>query len=330
MFLIRSATRRSVLATAALALLGGIAAEPARADTYPTQTVRIIVPFAAGGLNDTVARLISPHLEKALGKSVIVDNRPGAAGSVGTKAVVSSAPDGHTLLMIASSHTVAEATNPNLPFDSEKDLASVGMVSRNPMLFVASTKVPAKTLPEFVALAKSKSGELNYATVGHASQSHLITELFAQKAGIKIQHIPYRGGAPAVTSLMTGETQFAAMSPQVTLAQIEAGTLRALAIGSLQRDPKFPDLPTIAEQGFPNFEAIQWVGLLAPAKTPKAVIDRLNSEINTALKSPELIAKLSQQGMEPAGGTPDEFQKVISGEVKTWTEVAKAANIKAE
>jgi tripartite-type tricarboxylate transporter receptor subunit TctC len=323
----RCVTRRPLLAVVMLALLAG---GPARADSYPSQTVRIVVPFAAGGLNDTVARLIAPHLEKALGKSVIIDNRPGAAGSVGTMAVTSAAADGHTLLMIASSHTVAEATNPNLPFDSERDLASVGMVSRNPMLFVSSAKVAARTLPEFVALAKSKSGELNYATVGHASQSHLITELFGQRAGIKMLHVPYRGGAPAVTSLITGETQFAVLSPQVTLAQIEAGTLRALAIGSPQRDPKFPDLPTIAEQGFPSFEAIQWVGLLAPAKTPKAVIERLNAEISKALKSPDLVAKLAQQGMEPAGGAPEDFQKVISAEIKVWTEVAKAANIKTE
>lgn len=314
-----------------LALLAAAEADaPARADTYPTQTIRIIVPFAAGGLNDTVARLITPHLEKALGRSVIVDNRPGAAGSVGTKAVASSAPDGHTLLMIASSHTVAEATNPGLPFDSEKDLASVGMVSRNAMLFVASAKIDAKTLPEFIALAKSKAGGLNYATVGHASQSHLLTELFAQRAGIKLQHIPYRGGAPAVTSLITGETQFAVLSPQVTQAQIEAGTLRALAAGSPKRDPKFPNLPTVSEQGFDNFEAVQWVGLLAPAKTPKPVIERLNAEINKALQSAELTAKLAQQGMDPAGGTPEEFQKIILAEIKVWTEVAKSANIKAE
>lgn len=315
---------------AALALLAGFAVAPAKAQDYPTQTIRIIVPFAAGGLNDTVARLISPSLEKALGKNVIVDNRPGAAGSVGTKAVVSSAPDGHTLLMIASSHTVAEATNPALSYDSEKDLASVGMVSRNPMLFVASAKIAPKTLPEFVALAKSKPGELNYSTVGHASQSHLLTELFAQKAGIKMQHIPYRGGAPAVTSLITGETSFAVLSPQVTQAQIDAGSMRAIAAGSLQRDPKVPNIPTIAEQGYPDFEAIQWVGLLAPAKTPRAIIDRLNAEINKALQTDELKAKLAQQGMDPAGGTPEEFQKVISAEIKTWTEVAKSANIKAE
>jgi tripartite-type tricarboxylate transporter receptor subunit TctC len=314
----------------ALALLAGFVAVPARADTYPTQTIRIVVPFAAGGLNDTVARMIAPHLEKALGKSVIVDNRPGAAGSVGTKAVVASTPDGHTLLMIASSHTVAEATNPNLSYDSEKDLASIGMVSRNPLLFVASAKIAPKTLPEFVALAKSKPGEINYSTVGHASQSHLLTELFAQRAGIKLQHIPYRGGAPAVTSLVTGETSFAVLSPQVTQAQIEAGALRALAAGSLQRDSKFANIPTVAEQGYPNFEAMQWVGLLAPAKTPKPVIERLNAEINKALQTPELKAKLAQQGMDPAGGTPEDFQKVISAEIKVWIDVAKAANIKTE
>jgi tripartite-type tricarboxylate transporter receptor subunit TctC len=309
-----------------------VAAAPpvAEAETYPTQPIKIVVPFAAGGLNDTVARLIGPYLEQALGKPVIIDNRAGASGSIGTHAVVNAPPDGHTLLMVASSHTIAPATSNTLPYDTEHDLAAVGLVSKNPLLFVVGTDVPAKSLPEFVALAKAAPGKLDYATVGPASQSRLVTELFEQRAGIRMQHIPYRGGAPAVASLLTGETQFAVLSPQVSLPQIEVKALRAIAVGGLTRDPQFQNVATVAESGFPGFEAIQWVGLLAPAGTPREIVNHLNFEINRALEEPELIAKFAQQGMAPAGGTPAEFQKTIETEVKQWTEIAHKANIKAQ
>lgn len=317
-------SRVVALFCAMLALPGAAFAE------YPTQPIKIIVPFPAGGLNDTVARLIAPYLEQALGKPVIIDNRGGASGSIGTKAVTSAPPDGHTLLMVASSHTIAPATNNTLPYDTEHDLTAIAMVSKNPLMFVLSRDTPAKTLPEFVALAKAAPGKLNYASVGPASQAHLVTELFEQRAGIRMQHIPYRGGAPALTSLLTGETQFAVLSPQVSLPQIEAGALKAVAAGSLTRDPQFPELATVVEAGYPGFEAIQWVGLLAPAGTPREIVDQLNFEINRAIREPDLIAKFAQQGMSPAGGTPAAFQKTIETEVKLWIDIAQRANIKAQ
>ena len=298
------------------------------AETYPTQPIKIIVPFPAGGLNDTVARLLAPYIEQSLGKPVIIDNRAGASGSIGTKAVVGAPPDGHTLLMVASSHTIAPATNNTLPYDTERDLSAIAMVSKNPLMFVVGKDTPAKTLPEFIALAKAAPGKFNYATVGPASQSHLVTELLEQRAGIRMQHIPYRGGAPALTSLLTGETQFAVLSPQVSLPQIEVRALKAVAVGSLTRDPQFPDVATVAEAGFPGFEAIQWVGLLAPAGTPREIIDQLNFEINRAIREPDLIAKFAQQGMTPAGGNPAAFQKTIESEVKLWIDIAQKANIK--
>lgn len=298
------------------------------AQTWPTQNIRIVVPFPAGGLNDIVARLLAPVLQEVLKETVIVDNRPGASGTLGTSAVV-TAKDGHTLLMVASSHTVTPATTDNLPYDTEHDLVPVAMIAANPLLFVTSDAVPVKNLREFVALAKSKPGALNYASVGTASQAQLVTELFARTAGITMQHIPYRGGAPAVTSLLTGDTQFAVLSPQVSLPQIETGKMRALASGGLTRDPKFPNVPTVAEQGFPNFEAVQWVGLLAPKGTPPGAIEKLNTEINRAIQKPDMIAKFAQQGMTPAGGSPEKFQSVIVREIRMWTEVAKAANIKS-
>jgi tripartite-type tricarboxylate transporter receptor subunit TctC len=313
---------------AALVLVLGVTA--ANAQTFPNRVVRIVVPFPAGGLNDTVARLLQPHLEKALGQTVIVDNRAGASGILGTDAVAKSAPDGHTLVMVASSHTVTPATNSKLPYNTENDLASVVMVGKSPLLFVVNAKVKAKTLPEFIALAKASPGKLNYATPGAASQSHLVTELLSARTGIKMQHIPYRGGAPAMTAVIAGDTEFAVISTLLSLPHIQAGTVRAIAVGSLTRDPQFPDLPTVAESGVPGFEAIQWVGLLAAAGSPRPIVDRLNAEVDRALRDPDLIAKLAQQGINPAGGTPEDFQKVISSEIRQWTEVARAANIKAE
>jgi tripartite-type tricarboxylate transporter receptor subunit TctC len=313
-----------------VAAVVGLGAVQANAQqNFPNRPLRIIVPFPAGGLNDTAARLIQPYLEKALGQTVLIDNRPGASGIVGTDFVVKSPPDGHTLLMVASSHTVVPATNPKLPFDAVKDLTAVALVGANPFLFVVGSKVPAQTLAEFVALAKSRPGALNYATVGAASQSHLVTELFSRRAGIKMQHIPYRGGAPAITAMMSGDTQFTVISPLASLPHIQSGALRAIAAGSTTRDPQFPAIPTVAES-YPGFEALQWVGLLTTAGTPKDIIARINAEVNRALREPDLIAKLAAQGVSPAPGSPDDFQKRIVTEIREWTEVAQEANIRAE
>jgi tripartite-type tricarboxylate transporter receptor subunit TctC len=314
------------LVGALLALAGGAAL----AQTYPTHPIRLIVPFPPGGLNDTAARLLQPYLERSLGQPVVVENRAAASGIVGTETVAKAMPDGHTLLMVASSHTVIPATTAKLPYDAERDFAPIAMVGQNPFLFVINSRVGGKTLGEFVALAKANPGKFNYATPGAASQSQLITELFDRQAGISMQHIPYRGGAPAVLATVAGESQFAVLSPLVSLPQINAGTLRAIAAGSLERDPQFPDLPTVAEQGFPGFEAIQWVGLLTTAGTPRATVERLNAEVNRAIREGELVAKLAALGISPAGGSPDEFQARISREIRSWTEIAHAANIKAE
>jgi len=307
-----------------------VCAGAARADTYPSRPVRLIVPFAAGGLNDVVARLVAPYLERALGQPFIIDNRPAASGMVGTDATAKATPDGYTLLMVASSFTVLPATHPKLPYEPERDLAPIVMVAKNSLLFLVNPKVPARSVAEFVALAKAEPGKLNYASPGAATQTHLVVELFSAKAGIKLQHIPYRGGAPAMTAMVAGDTQFTAISTLLSLPQIQAGTLRAIANGNATREPQFPELPTVAEQGFPGFEAIQWIGLLTTAGTPKEVVERINAEVNRALRDPELITKFAQQGIVPAGGTPAEFQRTIATDIRNWTETARAANIKAE
>jgi tripartite-type tricarboxylate transporter receptor subunit TctC len=319
---------RAKLAFAALLIVS--AAGAAQAQSFPTHLVRIIVPFAPGGLNDTAARLIQPYLEKALGQTVVVENRTGATGIVGAELVAKAAPDGHTLLMVASSYTVLPATTAVLPYDSERDLTPIALMGKNPLLFLVNAGVKAKTLGEFVVLAKADPGKLNYGTPGAASQTRFVAELWSGRAGITMQHIPYRGGAPAVQSLIAGQTDFSALSPLVSLPQIRAGSLRALAVTSLVRYAPLPDVPTVAESGFPGFEAIQWVGLLTTAGTPKAVVDRLNAEVNKALENPDLIAKLAQEGMLPAGGTSAEFARLIATEIKNWTETARAANIKPE
>jgi len=315
-----------IAAVGALLLATGALA----AQTYPDRPVRIIVPFPPGGLNDTVARLIQPYLENALAQPVIVDNRPAASGIVGTEAVAKAAPDGTALLMVASSHTVIPATNSKLPYDAERDLQPIVMVGTNPLLFLVNAKVPATSLGQFVALAKASPGTLNYASPGAASQNHLVIELFSRAAGIKLQHIPYRGGAPAIMATVAGEAAFTVMSPLASLPQIESGNLRALATGGLARDPRFPDLPTVAESGFPGFVAIQWVGLLTTAGTPGPIIERLNAEVNRALRDPGLAVKLAAQGITPAGGSPESFQATIANEIRKWTDLARAAGITAE
>jgi len=314
-------------------LLGGcfmVAVVSAGAQTYPTQTVRIIVPIAPGGLIDTVARLVQPKLEKALGRTVIVENRPGASGIVGTEVVARAAPDGHTLLMVASSHAVIPATNPKVSYDITKDFAGIVRVTQNPFFFVVNSKVPAKTLQDFVALAKKSPGKYNYGTPGPAGQNHLVTALFSQRAGISLQHVPYRGGGPAMQSLIAGEIEFAVLSPVAALPHMQAGTVRALATSGLQRDAQFPQIPTVAESGYPGFEAVQWVGLLATGGTPKPVVDRLNTVVNGALADPAFAERFVKVGTSAAGGSSEDFDKQIAREYHAWVEVARAAGIKAE
>jgi tripartite-type tricarboxylate transporter receptor subunit TctC len=316
------------------ALFGGcvvlVSAVSAQPQTYPSQTVRIIVPFAPGGLNDTTARLLQPHLEKAFGQSVIVDNRPAASGIVGTDAVAKAAPDGHALLVVASSHAVVPATNPKVPYNIERDLAAIALVSKNPFFFVVNSKVPAKTLQEFVALAKKEPDKYNYSSPGAAGHNHLVTALFSRRAGITLQHVPFRGGAPAIQSLIAGDTHFAVISPLAALPHIKAGTVRVLAAGGLERDAQFPDIPTVAESGYPGFEAIQWVGILTTGGTSKPIVDRLNAEVNKAIRDPATVERFRQLGVTVAGGSADDFHKQITTEYRNWVEVAREANIKAE
>jgi len=314
---------------AALALLAALAA-PASGQTWPTRPVRLIVPFAAGGGNDIVARLIQPDLERALGQPVIIENKPAASGIVGTDQVAKAPPDGYSLLMAFTTHTVNPAVNAKLPYDTEHDLAPIVLIGKSPLLFIVNPSVPAKTLPEFVALAKQNPGKFNYGTPGAASQAHLLVALLSKLAGIEMQHIPYRGGGPAVLGTVAGEVQLTLMSSIASLAQINARTLRPLATGSLARDPHFPDLPTVSESGFPGFEAVAWVGLFTTAGTPAEIVGRLNADVNRVIRLPGVAAKFDEQGMTPVGGSPAEFGAFISSELRRWKEAARVANVSVE
>jgi tripartite-type tricarboxylate transporter receptor subunit TctC len=301
--------------------------QPLSAANYPDRPIHLIVPFAAGGANDIIARLIQPALALALGQPIIIDNRPAASGTVGTEAVARAQPDGYTLLMAFTTHTVNPAINAKLPYDTERDLAPIVLVGKSPLIFSVNEKVPAKTLSELVALAKAKPGKLNYATPGSTSEAHLLMALWTKRAGIEMQHIAYRGGAPAVLGTVSGESEITLMSPIASLSQIKAGTLRALAVGSLERDPQLPDVPTFAQSGFPGFEAVAWAGLFTTAGTPQPIIARLNTEVNRIIRDPQMIARFREQGITPAGGTPEQFGAYVASEIRRWREAAAVAKI---
>jgi tripartite-type tricarboxylate transporter receptor subunit TctC len=272
--------------------------------------------------------LLQPYLEKSLGQPIIVENRSGASTMIETDAVAKAAPDGYSLLIVPTTFTVNAALNARLSFDLERDFEPITVLVENPLLFAVNSKVPARTLQEFVALAKAEPGKLNYGTSGASTQAHLLLEMWSAQAGIKMQHIPYRGGAPAALAVATGETQIVLLSPLGLLPQIEAGMVRLLATGGLKRDPKFPQLPTAAESGFPGFEAVQWLGLLTTAGTPKDIVQKINAEVNRVLREPDVVAKLALQGTTAAGGTPEAFKALIATEIRNWKEVAQKADIK--
>jgi tripartite-type tricarboxylate transporter receptor subunit TctC len=300
------------------------------AETYPSRPIRIVVPTQPGAAQDILARLLQPYLEKSLGQPIIVENRSGASTMIGTDAVAKATPDGYSLLIVPTTFTVNAALNSKLAFDLERDFAPIAVLVKNPLIFAVNAKVPAKTLQELVALAKAEPGKLNYGTSGASTQAHLLLEMWSARAGIKMQHIPYRGGAPAALAVAAGEVHLVLLSPLGILPQVEAGLVRPLATGGLARDPKWPDLPTAAEAGFPGFEAVQWLGLLTTGGTPKEIVQRLNVEVNRALRQPDVVAKLALQGTAAAGGTPDEFRQLIVDEIRNWKDTAQRAGIKAE
>jgi tripartite-type tricarboxylate transporter receptor subunit TctC len=314
----------------AFALILGLATA-ARADDYPSHPIRLIVPFAAGGAADSVARIIGKRLGEALGQAVVVEDRGGSNGMIGTEAVSSATPDGYTLLLAQSGPiSINPGIYRNLAYDPEKDLAPVSMTSAYPYIVAVNPSLGVKTLAELVALAKSEPGKLNYGTTGVGSSNHLVTELFSNRAGIKMTHIPYRGTSLAVADLIAGQVQVVFADPVSALAQVKAGTLIALAVTSKERSPVAPDVPTIAESGYPGFDAIAWHGIMAPARTPQPIIDRLNAEVVKALKDPDTIKLIQAQAIQPVGNSPEAFASFIKQDIAMWKDVAAQAKIEVK
>jgi tripartite-type tricarboxylate transporter receptor subunit TctC len=321
-------TRRSVLLSAAAASLtaGRVAAQD-----YPTKPIRLIVPYAAGGGADAVARILGQQIGTAMGQSVVIENKGGAGSIIGTDLVAKAAPDGYTLLLGQSGPiSINPAVYKSLPYDPVKDLTPITMTNSYPYVLVVSSKLPASTLKEFVELAKSKPDSMNYGTTGVGAANHLMSELFCAKAGVKMTHIPYRGTVLAVGDAVTGQVTMVFGDPVSVLPHVNAGTLRALAVSSPQRSPVFPQVPTMAESGYPGVEAVAWHGIFAPAKTPQPIVDRLNVELVKALKNDEVKGVLSRQAMEPVGNSQKEFAAFLAKDVVLWKDVAALAKVSVE
>jgi len=315
----------------AVMLAVGLATGAARAEDYPTHPIRLVVPYAAGGGADSVARIVAKRVGETIGQPIVIENRGGAGSIIGAELVKKSSPDGYTLLLGQSGPiSINPAVYRDLPYDPLKDFAPVTMTTAYPYIMVVSPALGVKTLQEFVALAKSKTDQLNYGTTGVGAANHLVTELFDRKAGIRMTHIPYRGTALAVTDLIAGQVQVVFADPISALPHIKAGTLLALAVTSKERSPVAPEVPTIAESGYPGFDAIAWHGILAPANTPPAIINRLNAEIVAALKDPETKGLLEKQAMQTVGNSPQAFADFIKQDIAIWKEVAEQARVEVK
>ncbi|MDP1841031.1 MAG: tripartite tricarboxylate transporter substrate binding protein [Reyranella sp.] len=323
------ATRRR--AALLLALAAPLLAAPAVADDYPSRSIRLIVPYAPGGGADSVARIVAKRVSESIGQPIVIENRGGAGSIVGTDMVAKAAPDGYTLLLGQSGPiSINPAVYKTLPYDPVKDFAPITMTTAYPYILVVNSELPAKTLQEFVALAKSKPGAMNYGSTGVGAANHLVAELFNSKAGLQMTHIPYRGTALAVGDLLGGQLSVVFGDPISVLPHIRSGKLRALAVTSLERSPVAPEVPTVAESGYPGFEALAWHGILAPAKTPPEIVKKLNAEIAKALADPETNKLLTNQAMQTVGNTPEAFAAFIQKDIATWKAVAAAAKVTVE
>ena len=312
------------------ALLSLVVSGNSWAQAYPTKPVRIIVPFAAGGPADNYARIIGQKLQESLGQAFVIDDRPGAGAVIGTDAVAKSPADGYTLLMMSNTHTVNESLLKTKPYDLMRDLVPVAPVNYSDLLMVVHPSVPAKTLKEFLDLAKAKPGVLNYASSGPGTPYHMAGELFKAMAGVNLVHVPYKGSAGARTDVMGGQVQMMFDAVTTMAPLVRTGALRALGTTGLTRSSVLPDVPTVAEAGVPMYEATIWLGIMAPAGTPKAIVDKLNTEINKILANPEVKEAWAKQGATAMNMTPDQFGKYLRTDIEKWARVVKQAGISVD
>ena len=305
-----------------LAIAAALLSTAALAQTYPAKTVRIIVGYPPGGPTDVIARTVAQKLTIALGQQVIVDNRPGASGMIGAEQVVKAAPDGYTLLTVPITYAVTPSVYPKMPYDAEKDLAPVALVASSPFILVVHPTLPVKTVKELIALAKSRPGQINYASASTGGMPHLAGELFNMMTGVKLTHIPYKGAAPATVDLLAGQVSLMFNNMLSAMPLVKANKLRAVAVTSLKRSAAIPELPTIAET-VKGFEASGWYGAFAPAATPKDIIAKLNAEINKLMRLPDVAQRLAGDGVEAASMTPAEFGAYLHSEIAKWGKVVK-------
>ena len=321
-------TRRDTL-TAGLIGLALAIQDPRSAQTWPSQNIRLVVPFPPGGSTDVLARRLAEGLRERLGQTVIVENRGGAGGTIGSEFVAKSAPDGYTLLMgVTGSHGVAPSLYPNLGYQPQRDFAPISLLVSAPLVLVVNPEVPAKTLKDFIALAKAQPDTLTYGTPGNGTSMHLTGVTFDLQAGTKLIHVPYKGSAGALTDLLSGQIKTMFGDLLVVLPQIRAGKINALAVTSKDRNPLLPDVPTMAEAGLPGFEVLSWQGLFAPAGTPPAVVERLSKEVRAVMESKDVKEFFAAQGFLVGATTPAEFTSFVGSEVKRWGEIVKAGNVK--
>jgi tripartite-type tricarboxylate transporter receptor subunit TctC len=320
------ASRRLLLALASATFCLG-----AFAQAWPAKPIRVIVPFPPGGGTDIVARETTQKVAAATGWTFVIDNKPGAGGNLGVDAVAKSLADGYTLVLGQTSNIAINPTlYSKLPYDPQKDLAPIVLLANAPLVMVTGANTPLKTLAEAVNAAKAKPGQVNFASPGNGTVAHLTEELFQKAAGIKTQHVPYKGANQALTDVISGNVDLYMSSVPTLLQHIKQGKLRALAVTSAKRVDDLPNVPTINESGYKGFDAVTWFGLLAPAGTPKDVIAKVNAEFNKALKLPELSKRLEDEGADPAGGTPEEFAALIKADIPRWGKVVKDSGAKVD
>lgn len=324
------ATRRMFVGTIAGATLLALAPLAAHAQAYPNKPIRLIVPYATGSTTDSLSRLIGQKMSESMGQQVIADNRPGAGGTLGTDIAAKAAPDGYTLVVVPGSHTINPSMYKSLPYDSIKDFTPIAMFGSAPLLLAAHPSLAANNPRELIALAKSKPGALNYASGGIGSPSHISMELLNSMAGIKLVHVPYKGGGQVMTAVLSNEVQMTPGGMIGLLPHIKSGKLKAIAVTSSKRSSALPDVPTIAEGGVAGYNAAGWWGLLAPANTPMAIVNRLHSEVDKAIKSADISGRFKRDGIEPGNMSPAEFAAHIRDETQVMAKVIKDAGIKAE
>lgn len=320
---------RSALCYTLAAMAALVASPPLSAQHYPSRPVKIIVAFPPGAVTDTTSRLIATRLTALLGQPVIVENKPGAAGVIGTEAALKAPPDGYTLTVISSPYATAPTLH-RLNFDPIGDITAIIQISEGPFLLVVPSSLPVKNVQELVALAKAKPGMLNFGSAGPGSSSHLATELFAARTGTKMNQIPYNGGNPAITDAISGRTDLLIFPLATVLPHVRAGKLRAIAVASRERSAAAPDIPTVAESGLADYEVVLWVGLAGPKGLPRPIVDRLNAEVAMALKSGETGERLRADGSSTVGGTPEQFLATIKKDIELWREVARKAGVRPE